>query len=105
MGKPYHAVLVVGVPDDWRPTRVFHLPPSFSDVRYYAKRLPLYIAIEVARRYNADRLRNNPHGSPGTWCLQIRALKTRCFGNPASYQTPADPASRRSMSVSKGGGI
>jgi hypothetical protein len=106
MGKPYNAVIIVTVPDDWRPTRVFHLPPSFSEAKYYAKRLPLHMAIEVARTYNRQRLLEANAGQPiGTWALQIRALKTRSFGNPDSRQTPRNPASNRSMSVAKGGGI
>ncbi len=106
MGRPYHAVLIVTVPPDWRPSRVFHLPPTFSEARYFAKRLPLPMAIEVARTYNRNRLTEANAGQPvGTWCMQIRALKTRSFGNPDSRQTPRDPASTRSMSVQKGGGI
>jgi hypothetical protein len=104
--KPYHAVLFVTVPADWRPTRVFHLPPSFSEAKYYAKRLPLHMAIEIARAYNRARLLEANAGQPiGTWCLQVRALKTHGYGSPHSRQTPRDPASTRSMTVAKGGGI
>jgi len=96
MGKrPYHAVLLVTVPADWRPTRVFHLPPTFTDARYYATRLHINAAIEVCRTHNADKLTLAEADQPvGQWMFHVRELKTRTTGG--SY-TPADPNSARSI--------
>jgi hypothetical protein len=105
MAKPYEAVLIVTVPPEWRPTRVFHFSPTFTEARYHAARLTLNVATEIARAHSADKLRTDSNGPIGTWAIQIRALKTRAFGSPFSRQTPRDPSSRRSTSVSKGGGV
>ncbi len=104
MGKPYHAVILVTVPADWRPSRVFHLPPTFTEARFYSRRLPLGIAIEVAKSYNRDRMHENPIG---TWAFTIRALKTLAYGSPDSRQQLPNPNSRRSMlrRQAEGGGI
>lgn len=108
--RPYHCVLAVDTPQDWTPSRVFHLPPHFSNARYYAARVGMTEAIEICRAHNQNRIKDRQAtGAPiGTWLLHIRELKTRAFGNVLNMrQAAADPGSRSTLTrlTAKGGGI
>lgn len=108
--RPYHAVLAVDAPPDWNPDRVFHLPPYFTNARYYAARIGMTEAIEICRQHNRNRIDDHRQtGAPiGTWLLHVRELKTRAFGNPLAMKpTPRDNGSRTTLTklCARGGGI
>jgi hypothetical protein len=66
--------------------------------RFYSRGLTINCGIEIARSFNAERLRDGKWD--GSWALFCRSLRTRQYGSPFSRQMPRDPASRRSMTVS-----
>jgi hypothetical protein len=108
--RPYHAVLAVETPPDWKPEKVFHLPPYFSNARYYACRVGMTEAIEICRAHNQNRIKEQQStgATIGTWLLHIRELKTRAYGNVLNMrQTAADPGSRSTLTrlCQNGGGI
>lgn len=83
MGKPYNAVMIVTVPLEWTPGKVFNIPPAFYNARYFATRLHINAAIEICRTHNADRLKAQAAtGEPiGEWMFHLRELKTRPPGS------------------------
>jgi hypothetical protein len=78
MARPFgrHAVLVVSVAGEWRPSSLNAVPREVSSSRFYVRRAPLYKAIAVAEQYNRDRLPGS--GTPdGTWALTVLSLAIR----------------------------
>ena len=100
MSRPKNAVLLLTCPPDWKPQRVHDLPPDILGCRFYARSLPINMAIEIARAFNKDALK--PDEFKGEWCVTVRALKTHAYGSPYSRQQSPDPNSRRSRERAEG---
>ena len=105
MGKPHNGVLIVTVPDDWKPQRFHNLPPAILSARYYARGNPIHISLEIAKAFNRARLQ--PGGWTGEWALMVRTLKTRGWGAPTRVDglIPGYPRPDIAAGSVEGGGI
>ena len=71
-----NAVLIVRTTPGWKPASLNAIPPTVVSSTFYARRKPLYAALEIADAYNRQRL-------PGTgtfdstWALCIVAVGQR----------------------------
>jgi hypothetical protein len=67
--KGRSAVLVVQVPEGWRPASANAVPPAATASRFYARRQPLGAALAIAEAYNRSRLPCNSFD--GSWALCV----------------------------------
>jgi len=70
MSRPRNAVLILECPDDFTPTRPWHLPDRVVAAELHSKNLPLRDAQTFVRLFNRNALQK---GLPGRlWAVVVR---------------------------------
>ena len=68
--KGRNAVLIVRVPDDWKPCSLNAIPLVVLSAEFFARRMPLWKAVVTAEGFNRARLPGS--GAPdGQWALTV----------------------------------
>lgn len=81
--KGRQAVYLVDVPADWKPQRLWDVPPSFSRGELYAKNLKPKEALGFARTHNKNEVQAIQAGrGTGKWAIVSKHLRPRWRNHP-----------------------